>query len=91
MAKVQKVVDICDICGKEMGYYQYWLTESDSTGVVGEYRLPIDVCEDCISLVKYSIKKDMMIERYDNIKIDIEKNKELIELFKSIVRKNQYN
>ena len=35
----------CDICGKEVGDYRWWMSMETNGGYVGEYFLDIDVCK----------------------------------------------
>ena len=53
--KVMKIVSVptlkevevttCDICGKDVGDYRWWISMEIDDGCMGEFYLDIDVCE----------------------------------------------
>ena len=70
--KVMKIVSVptlkevevttCDICGKDVGDYRWWISMEIDDGCMGEFYLDIDVCEKHGDLVHRYFSED--ITRY---------------------------
>ena len=55
-------VATCDICGKEVGDYRWWMSMGTDDGCMGEFYLDIDVCKKHGGLVHSYFRED--ITRY---------------------------
>ena len=52
-------VATCDICGKEVGDYRWWMSMKTDDGCMGEFYLDIDVCRKHGGLVHSYFCGDM--------------------------------
>ena len=52
-------VATCDICGKEVGDYRWWMSMETDDGCMGEFYLDIDVCKKHGGLVHSYFSGDM--------------------------------
>lgn len=82
MAKKQKTIDVCDVCGGEVDM-GWWECITRCGEVVEENYAPVDLCDDCCTYFS-EIADKWKQERYGRVPLDEEQKavciKEIIEV-----------